>query len=85
LPNIKSAEKRMRQNERQRAHNKPIATRMKSAVKKATAALKTESAVAAVSQAFRHIDKAASAGVIHSNAAARRKSRLAKKLNAASA
>lgn len=58
---------------------------MKTFIKKALAAVEADpnNAVAAVTQAVKVIDKTASKGIIHKNAAARRKSRLMKRLNAA--
>ena len=84
VANIKSQIKRNRQNEKRRAANKivrsELRTRTKSAV--ATAEAGSEDAAEAQRQAMKKIDKAATKGVIHKNAAARRKSRLAKRLAA---
>ena len=70
------------------AHNKSIRTRGKSSVKDAehliTAGDKEKAAVA-VKTAVSSLDRAAVKGVIHPNNAARRKSRLVKKLNKAQA
>lgn len=86
MPNTKSAEKRLRQSEERRLRNKSVHSRMKTEVKKAMAAItkKEQTADTRVRIAFKQIDKAAGKGVIHPNAAARRKSRLARKLNAIS-
>ncbi len=82
MANTRSAEKRNRQAQKRRARNIQVRTGLKSAVKKAretlakpTDATATQGAVAA---ALRTLDRAASKGVIHKNAAARRISRLAK-------
>ena len=85
MPNTKSAAKAMRQAARRRAINKPIRTRARSAVKEARAAIETnpEEALEAVIKAVSALDRAAAKGVIHKNAAARRKSRLMRRLNAA--
>ncbi len=78
MANIKSAEKRNRQATKKRARNKARVSRLRTAVKKygqLDAKKKTE----AVSATHSEIDRAMSKGVIHRNAAARYKSRLAKK------
>ncbi len=84
MPNTKSAAKAMRQAERRRAINKPIRTRTRTAVKEARQAieLRAEDAPQAVLKAVSQLDRAAAKGVIHKNAAARRKSRLMRRLNA---
>jgi small subunit ribosomal protein S20 len=73
----KQALKRIRQNEKARKANKQTRSSMKSAVKKAA---KT-TAPADLATAMKRLDKAAKQGVIHKNAAARKKSRLARALN----
>ena len=82
MANIKSPIKRNRQNELRRLRNKAtkseIKTRVKTAVSAATAG--AESSDEAVRIAMKRLDKAASKGVIHKNQAARRKSRLMKRL-----
>jgi small subunit ribosomal protein S20 len=78
MANIKSAEKRNRQATKKRARNKARVSRLRTAVKKygqLDATKKTEAVPATHSE----IDRALSKGVIHRNAAARYKSRLAKK------
>lgn len=87
MANIKSAKKRIKVTAKRQAANKPIVSATKTYVKKARAALSgsdLESARAAVDQVVRILDKAAQKGVLHRNNAARRKSRLARKLNQAS-
>jgi len=84
VANTPSAQKRMRQNVKQRARNKAVRSRTKTYVKMANAALEasdTEAAAEAVHQAAIELDRAAIKGVIHPNNAARRKSRLMRKLN----
>ena len=78
MANIKSAEKRIRTTAKKRARNKARISRLRSAVKKygATDAKKKGEALPATHSA---IDRALAKGVIHRNAAARYKSRLAKK------
>ncbi|MEZ5177066.1 MAG: 30S ribosomal protein S20 [Acidimicrobiales bacterium] len=87
MANIKSQIKRNRQNEKRRLANKSVRSELRTRVKSAVAAAETgaENAEAAASIAMKRIDKAATKGVIHKNAAARRKSRLAKRLNATAA
>ena len=84
MANTKSAKKRVRSNERKRQINRPHITRAKNAVRKARRAIESgdpDTASAAVSDAHRWLDHAASKGVIHKNNASRRKSRLAKALS----
>jgi small subunit ribosomal protein S20 len=88
MPHTKSAEKRLRQAEKRRKHNRTIAKGIK-AKRKAVAeslagtdAAKTAADAKAVQQV---LDRAATKGYIHKNKAARLKSRLAKKLKAAAA
>lgn len=85
MPVTKSAQKQTRVNERKRARNQPIRSQCKTSVSKAEKLIfsgKLDEAQAAVVEAISTLDKAAEKGVIHSNNAARRKSRLMKKLNA---
>lgn len=85
MPNTKSALKRMRQNEKRRIRNRIIRSRMRTFVKKAREAIAAGDhalAAEAVREAVSQLDRAAQKGVIHRNAAARRKSRLMKRLNA---
>jgi small subunit ribosomal protein S20 len=85
LPNTKSAAKAARQAERRRRRNQPIRTAAKTYVRKARTAIAdgaTDDALAAVVKAQSYLDSAATKGVIHKNNAARRKSRLMKRLNA---
>ena len=83
MANIKSQIKRNRQTvvrtERNKAVRSELKTRTKNAHQAATDG--AENAVELARAAQKRIDMAASKGVIHKNAAARRKSRLAKKLN----
>ena len=85
MPNIKSAKKRVKVIEKKTLRNNMIKSEYKSAVKKfeeAVAAGKIEDAKVLLSQATRKIDQACTKGVIVKNTAARKKSNLAKKLNA---
>jgi len=81
LANTRSAEKRNRQAQKRRTRNVQVRTGLKSTVKKAREALgqvDPKAAREAVATALRTLDKAASKGIIHKNAAARRISRLAR-------
>jgi small subunit ribosomal protein S20 len=86
VANIASQIKRNRQNEKRRQRNKAVRSEVKTRVKRAVDAADSgaESAADAVRIAMKRIDKAAAKGVIHKNEAARRKSRLAKRLSSAS-
>ena len=82
LANIKSQIKRNRQNEKRRLRNRNARGSARATVVQARTALETKSPESreAVMKAISALDKAAGQGVIHLNAAARRKSRLMKKL-----
>lgn len=84
MPNIKSAIKRVKVSEKNRAHNITVKSSMRTAVKKAEAAIVNNESEAnvAFAAAASKLDKAAAKGLIHKNAAARKKSRMMKKLNA---
>ena len=86
MPVTKSAQKQVRVTGRRQAQNKAIRTLCKTRITKAEMLIfsgELESAQAAVVAAVSALDDAAKKGVIHSNSAARRKSRLVKKLNGA--
>lgn len=87
MPNIKSAIKRVKTAELKRANNITAKSSMRTAVKNAEAAIvnNDENSKDALLAAVRKLDKAASKGLIHKNAAARKKSRLAKRLNSLNA
>ena len=88
MPNIKSAKKRVKIIEKKTLRNNMIKTGYKSAVKKfeeAIAAGNLEEAKTLFSEATKKIDQACTKGVIVKNTAARKKSSLSKKLNAAMA
>ncbi|MBA9085144.1 small subunit ribosomal protein S20 [Fontibacillus solani] len=85
MPNIKSAIKRVKTNDKRRALNASQKSALRTVVKAADAALannEVETAKTAFAAATQKLDKAVTKGLIHKNAAARKKSRLAKKLNA---
>ncbi len=79
MANIKSAIKRIKQNERNRQRNISVRSRMKTFMKKALEAIASKDADAVhktLPAALSEIDRAASKGVIHKNSAARKKSML---------
>ena len=82
MANIKSQKKRNITNAKAHERNKAVRSELKTRVKTATRAAGTEQADEALRTAVKRLDMAAAKGVIHKNAAARRKSRLMKKLNA---
>ena len=87
MPNNASAAKRMRQEEKRRAYNRSIQSKVKTQITKARQAITSVDVDAEVTEAnvraaISQLDRAAKKGVIHRNNAARRKSRLMKQLNA---
>lgn len=85
MANIKSAIKRNKQNEKRRLRNRVFVGQARTFVKKARTAIETgseEEARQATLQAISALDKGAEKGVLHKNNAARRKSRLMKRLAA---
>ena len=84
MPNIKSAKKRVLVNQTKAMQNKMFRTAMKTDVKKyqaAVAAGDTALAQETYKAAVKKIDQAAARGIIHKNAAARKKSQFTKALN----
>ncbi len=84
MANHKSALKRAGQNETRQMRNRISKTRMKNMVKKVKEAIEARSpqdAKAALLKAQSVIDKVAAKGVIHKNTAARKISRLTKKIS----
>ena len=85
MPNIKSAKKRVKVIEKKTLRNNMIKSSYKTAVRKFEEAIeagKVEEAKTLFVEATKKIDQACTKGVIVKNTAARKKSRLAKKLNA---
>lgn len=81
MANIKSQKKRNRQNETQRLRNKSIKSELKTSIRKVQRAAEAgEPTDELFKLAQRKIDAAAAKGVLHPNAAARQKSRLASSL-----
>ena len=80
----KSAEKQVRVASRRQQRNKSVRSQVKTNITRAEGLIfsgELEIAQEAVKTAISSLDKAAEKGILHSNNAARRKARLAKKLN----
>jgi len=84
LPHHKSAAKRLKQDARRRARNRAVKSEVKIVVKKVTEATSPEEGAKVLPEANSVMDKAAKKGVLHWRTAARRKSRLAKRVNSIS-
>ena len=82
MANIKSAEKRIRQTEGRRQRARSVRSRLRTAIKDYRAAEQKDRAKM-LPETASEIDLARKKGVLHRNAAARQKSRLAKAANAA--
>ncbi|UCF62484.1 MAG: 30S ribosomal protein S20 [Anaerolineaceae bacterium] len=83
MANLRSAKKRIRQNAKRRMRNRVYRTRARTFVKHARLAIESgdsDAATDAVRKAVSELDRASSKGVIHRKNAARRKSRLMKRL-----
>jgi small subunit ribosomal protein S20 len=83
VANIKSQIKRIRTNEKARQRNVAVRSALKTTVRRFRAAAEsgdTAAATAALEDASKALDKAASKGVIHKNQAANRKSGMAKQV-----
>ena len=78
MANTKSAAKRARQTRQRTLRNGSISSQLRSLQKRALAAAKTDANQ--IRSTISAIDKAAKRGVIHRNAAIRRKARLTKAL-----
>ncbi len=83
MANTKSAIRAIRVSGRKRARRKPVVSELKTHVRNAERMMfeEDEDAEGAVKAAIVALDKSASKGIIHRNNAARRKSRLMRKLN----
>jgi small subunit ribosomal protein S20 len=85
VPNIKSAEKRVRVSAKRTLRNTSLKSALRTTIKKFEAALThsdVEQARLALRVATRALDKAVTKGIIHRNTASRKKSRLTKRFNA---
>lgn len=85
MPNIKSAKKRVLVNATKQARNKSANSALKTAIKKANAAIESnaDNKEEMVKLAVKKIDQATAKGLLHKNNAARKKSALTLKLNSA--
>lgn len=85
MPNIKSAKKRVLVCAAKTEQNKAVKTNLKTVIKNAEKALANNDGnkAEAVKVAIKKIDQAAAKNILHKNCAARKKSHLATKLNAA--
>lgn len=86
LANIRSQIKRNKQNEKRRARNAQVKSSIRTASKKVEKAVASKDNPDSLKDLYvkfvRTIDKAAGAGVVHKKTAARKKSRIAKRVNA---
>ncbi len=85
MANIKQQIKRIKTNEKARQRNASFKSAMKSAIKAvetACTAKNKEVATAALSNAYKKLDKAQAKGIVHKNFVARKKSDLASEVNA---
>ena len=84
MPNTKSAKKRVKVIATKTLINKAANSELKTTLKKANAAIANNDAnkAEAVRVAVKKLDQAVAKGILHKNAAARKKSQLAKKANA---
>lgn len=82
MPNIKSAEKRVKIIETKTLRNKAMKSNLRTAIKKAETAVanSSDNKEEAVRLAVKKIDQAAAKGILHKNTAARKKSGLVSKL-----
>ena len=85
MAHSRSAKNRVLIAERNRERNQAVKSRVKTMVKKVLAAVEVkevEAANAALSVAYKELDKAVTKGIIKKNTASRKKARLAAKVNA---
>ncbi len=84
MANSKSALKEIRKTARRRQRNRLVRASARTMVRRASRAISAgeSDATQTLGEAISALDKAAQKGIIHKNAAARRKSRLVKKLKA---
>jgi small subunit ribosomal protein S20 len=77
-----STKKRIRQAKNRNLRNRQYKSQMKTAIRRVDEAQNKEDAMKLFTEAVSVIDKVAQKGIIHKNAAANKKSRLAKRVNA---
>jgi len=87
MPNIRSAKKRMRIEEKRRLRNNAVKSTVRTSVTKARQAIVAapagDATEATIREAISQLDSAVTKGVLHKNNAARRKSRLMARLHKA--
>ncbi|WP_298868068.1 30S ribosomal protein S20 [uncultured Gimesia sp.] len=86
MPNSRSAKRALRKSDVRRLRNRSTRSELRNIIKNARVAIAgddSQATVQALQKAAKEIDQAASKGIIHKNAAARTKSRLAKSANQA--
>lgn len=84
MPNIKSSIRSVKTDAERRARNLPVKSAIKTATRKVNEGVEAgnqEEVTTLLTKASSLIDKAASKGILHKNTAARKKSRLAKRVN----
>jgi len=84
VANIKSQKKRILTNAKRAERNKAVKSELKTRTKNAVKAVGTDESEESLRLALKRLDMAAAKGVIHKNQAARRKSRLMKKVSVSS-
>ncbi|HEY0015055.1 MAG TPA: 30S ribosomal protein S20 [Longimicrobium sp.] len=82
MPNVKSAEKRMRTSAARAERNRMFRSKLRTALKKVRAADNAEAAAPAFREASSLLDRAARKRILHPNKAARAKSRLSARIAA---
>lgn len=86
MPNTKSAKKALKQNEKRRLLNRARKSMVKTSINTCLHSLENDKSVVEATVLFRQaqeqIQRAVTKGVLHKNTAARKISRLAKKINA---
>ncbi len=86
MANIKSQIKRNKQNEKKRERNVKVKSSIRTASKKLITAVEGKESAEALKALYvnlqKTVDKAAGSGVVHKKTASRKKSRLAKRINA---
>jgi small subunit ribosomal protein S20 len=82
LPNSKSADKRMRQEEKRNLRNRAQRSRLKTAIKRVVQAEDAATAESAFKESAAMLDRFATRRLIHPNKAARKKSQLARLVKA---
>ena len=79
MPNIQSAKKRVKVTEKKTLRNRMVKSSVRTSIKKLEAAIAADQ----LNETTSALDKAVAKGIIHKNAANRKKARLASKLNTA--